>query len=111
MVKILLIIEYFKRGHNSYFGFAISIFNFANISFVTLVSLNVFEPSIFSYILLLIIFFCTYIPLTILIGRWDYKKGSFLVLQNLVRERSPLYLELFERLERIEKKLEETNDT
>ena len=67
-------------------------------------ALDILKPSLQHYFLLLLLLIIVYLPLSIVIGRWDYKHGSYIVLSKIVRETSPIYQELFDRLERLEKK-------
>ncbi len=55
-----------------------------------------------------ILFVSLYIPMAVLVGSWDYKKagGNFQTEQLLAKQRSPVLKELFDRLDRIEKKLD-----
>jgi len=61
--------------------------------------------NIINFGLLFIVF---YTPLAILTGRWDFKKdkGNFQTEQLLIKEKSPIWHEVFSRLDRIEQKIE-----
>lgn len=104
MSRLLRLFEYFKRSHSAYFSFVIQILNFTNILFVVLITLDIFKPTLQHYFFLILLLIFGYFPLSCVIGRWDYKHGSFIALSKILRERSPIYQELFERLERLEKK-------
>ena len=68
---------YFKAGHSGYLSFFISIFNFTVIQHRLLISqiplLSQILPSLTSFIVL---FTLTYIPIAILIGRFEFKRGA-----------------------------------
>ena len=48
-------------------------------------------------------FWIIYIPIAILLGRWDYKRILFQTEHKIIRENSPLYIELFNELDSIKK--------
>jgi len=68
---------YFKAGHSGYLVFFISIINFTVIQYRLLISqiplLSNILPDIVSFTVL---FMATYLPLAIMIGVFDYRKGG-----------------------------------
>jgi len=68
---------FFKAGHSGYLVFFISIINFTVIQYNLLISqipfLSKFIPDIIFFMLL---FIMTYFPLAILIGIFEFKKGT-----------------------------------
>lgn len=110
LAKFFLWKYYFIRGHNQYLAFIISIFNFIVIQFElvwrkALESFGIYI-SIFDFT---VIFGIIYFPIIIYLGRFDIKhrKGSLKVEQNLIKQNSPIYIELFETLERLEQKIDD----
>lgn len=100
---------YFIRGHNQYLAFVISIFNFIVIQFELVWREALQKFGIFISILdFTVIFGIIYFPSIMYLGRFDIKheKGSLKVEQNIIKKNSPLYIDLFNRLERIEDKID-----
>jgi len=68
---------FFKAGHSGYLTFAISLFNFAVIQHRLLISqipmLVEWIPNLTSFFLL---FIGVYIPMAILIGAFEFRKGT-----------------------------------
>ena len=68
---------YFKAGHSNYLTFFISIFNFTVIQYRLLLSQIPFFskllPDLFSFI---VVFTVTYIPVAIIIGVFEFKRGT-----------------------------------
>ncbi len=70
---------YFKAGHSGYLPFTLSIMNFIVlqhrlfISYVPFLSQYLEKLSTF-----VIVFFLTYIPLAVLVGYFDFRKGGMM---------------------------------
>ena len=95
--------QYFLRGHNQWFALAFSLINFTLIFYKLLLENLVFIPDYLkSYTLFVILFGLTYFPLATIIGFYDFKKGTFNAEQKLSREISPIWKELFSRIEKLE---------
>lgn len=95
--------QYFLRGHNQWFALAFSLINFTLIFYKLLLENLVFIPDhLKSYTLFLILFGLTYFPFATIIGFYDFKKGTFNAEQKLSREISPIWKELFSRIEKLE---------
>jgi hypothetical protein len=95
--------QYFLRGHNQWFALAFSLINFTLIFYKLLLENLVFIPDYLkSYALFVILFGLTYFPFATIIGYYDYKKGTFNAEQNLAKEISPIWKELFSRIEKLE---------
>ncbi|MHA2104725.1 MAG: hypothetical protein ACW981_14960 [Candidatus Hodarchaeales archaeon] len=95
--------QYFLRGHNQWFALAFSLINFTLIFYKLLLENLVFIPDYLkSYALFVILFGLTYFPFATIIGYYDFKKGTFTAEQNLSREISPIWNELFSRIEKLE---------
>lgn len=68
---------YFKYGHSGYFAFILSMFNFVVLQYNLLVEripfLKQYMPRMSTFIIL---FSLIYFPVAILIGRFEFKKGT-----------------------------------
>lgn len=96
--------QYFLRGHNAWFALAFSILNFTLIFNNLLVKNLDFVPDYLkSYATFFLVFGFFYFPTAALVGYLDFKKGTFAAEQNLTKEISPIWQEVFSRLEQIEK--------
>lgn len=101
--KFSRIKQYFLRGHNSWFALAFSLMNFTLIFYNLLFEKMDFIPEEFkSYGLFIIVFGIIYFPLSSLIGYLDFKKGTFRSEQLLVKELSPIWKDIFDRLVKLE---------
>ncbi|MHA1236735.1 MAG: hypothetical protein ACTSQ9_03625 [Candidatus Hodarchaeales archaeon] len=100
--------QYFLRGHSSWFALAFSLMNFTLI-FYNLLFVNLyFIPEIFKSFSIFFIIFCTlYLPFAMLIGYLDYKKGTYSAEQQLTKEVSPVWREVFEKFAVLEKQNQE----
>jgi len=68
---------FFKAGHSGYLSFAISLFNFAVIQHRLLISqIPMFSQALPSLTSFLVFFIVTYIPLAIVIGVFEFRKGT-----------------------------------
>jgi len=68
---------YFKTGHSGYLTFTLSIMNFVVLQHRLLISYIPFLSRYLTRLSTFIVFFCvTYIPLAILIGYFEFKKGG-----------------------------------
>ncbi|MDH5403256.1 MAG: hypothetical protein OEY49_12245 [Candidatus Heimdallarchaeota archaeon] len=95
---------YFIRGHSHWFSYLISLLNFITITFYLLIDeLTIIPDEAKKFRYYLIFFILTYFPLATFIGYYDLKKGTFRVEQNITKEFSPLWKELFTILEDIKK--------
>ena len=95
--------QYFLRGHNSWFALVFSILNFTLIFYKLLLeSLDFLPESLRSYAVFFVLFSAVYFPLSTILGYFDIKKGTFAAEQTLSKEYSPVWLEVFERLSRLE---------
>ena len=95
--------QYFLRGHYSWFALGFSILNFTLIFNNLLIKNLDFVPAALkSYATFFLIFGAIYFPLATIIGYLDFKKGTFAAEQRLSKELSPIWQEVFKRLEDIE---------
>lgn len=100
--------QYFLRGHSSWFALAFSLINFTLI-FYNLLFVNLyFIPEIFkSFSIFFVIFSCLYLPFASLIGYLDFKKGTYNAEQELTKEVSPVWREVFSKFTALEKQNQE----
>lgn len=97
---------YFRRGHNTYIGLPLSLINMGLIFYNFAFKNFAFIPEKFKSLpLFIFIFFLTYLPLCIIIGIIDYKKGSFKSEQETIANNSPNWQKLFKELKQIKEKL------
>lgn len=90
---------YFLRGHSNWFAYGMSFLNFITISFYLLIENLTIVPNSFRFRDYALLFFMTYIPLAIIVGYVDMKKGTYRVEQKMAMEMSPIWTEVFEKLE------------
>jgi hypothetical protein len=95
--------QYFLRGHSNWFALAFSLINFTLI-FYNLLFVNLFFiPDIFkSYSIFFLIFGICYFPTAAMIGWLDFKKGTYKEEQRLSLEISPIWQEVFKKLNSLE---------
>jgi hypothetical protein len=69
---------YFFRGHNAWFQFFLAMFNFLVIQYqLFIVDFNLQWLFFNNFFVFAIIFLNIYVTVSIFVGRWDYKRGSF----------------------------------
>jgi uncharacterized membrane protein YbhN (UPF0104 family) len=95
--------QYFLRGHGNWFALGFSLINFTlifyNLFFIDLF----FVPEILkSYSVFFIIFGICYLPVATCIGWLDFQKGTYKEEQRLSLEISPIWQEVFKKLNYIE---------
>ncbi|MHA2290700.1 MAG: hypothetical protein ACXACK_00905 [Candidatus Hodarchaeales archaeon] len=114
MVKVILrktvdrgarIKQYFLRGHNNWFALVFSLLNFTLI-FYNLLFINLFFiPEILkSYSIFFLVFGSLYFPLAAVLGWLDFKKGTYRAEIALTREISPIWQEVFKKLDSLDEK-------
>lgn len=85
--RLLRLWTYFRRGHSTYLIFLLSFANFIVIQYNFLVKSIPFLSSVFPSLSLFVVLFATfYLPVSVLVGWMDYKKGAVpidLALSNL----------------------------
>ncbi|MHA2363711.1 MAG: hypothetical protein ACXAC7_07120 [Candidatus Hodarchaeales archaeon] len=95
--------QYFLRGHNAWFALGFSLMNFTLIFYNLLFKNLFFVPnSIKSYSIFFVLFAAFYIPIATIFGFFDFRKGTFAAEQLLSKEISPIWKELFSRLQSLE---------
>ena len=105
--QVALLKTYFIRGHSQWFAYIISLLNFVSIFYYLVINNLSFIPDWFRFTYFIIIFVCTYFPITAFVGWYDFKKGTYKVEQNLVAEISPLWKKLFSQLDLISQRLDQ----
>ena len=100
--------QYFLRGHSNWFALVFSLINFTLI-FYNLLFINLyFIPEVLkSFSIFFIIFISLYFPFATIIGYLDFKKGTYRAEQQLARDLSPIWRDLFSKLEHLEKQNQE----
>jgi len=100
--------QYFLRGHSNWFALAFSLLNFTLIFYNLLFKNLFFIPEFLkSYLVFFIVFGCLYLPLATIFGYLDFKKGTYRAEQLLSREISPIWNEVFEKLDKLEQENQE----
>jgi len=106
---------YFRRGHNMYLAFMLSFANFVVIQYRLLIEYMPAFKLVFSRMLEFVaVFFLTYIPLAVVIGWLDIKRGAMPVEGAIAGRANPwvrdmlraLYLLAEDRKEEAKKVLE-----
>ena len=101
--RISITKQYFLRGHNSWFALAFTLMNFTLIFYDLLfVDLYFIPPFFKSYLIFLICFASIYFPLATIVGLLDYKKGTFSAEQTMQLELSPVWKQLFQKIDKLE---------
>ncbi|MHA2244714.1 MAG: hypothetical protein ACXADY_07060 [Candidatus Hodarchaeales archaeon] len=96
--------QYFLRGHNAWFALGFSLLNFTLIFYNLLFKNLFFIPEILkSYTIFFLIFGSMYFPLAAILGWLDFKKGTYKAEQALTLEISPIWKEVFIKLNNLEK--------
>jgi hypothetical protein len=100
--------QYFLRGHGNWFALMFSLINFTLI-FYNLLFVNLyFVPEYLkSFSVFFIIFGIIYFPVATIIGWLDFKKGTYKAEQQLARKISPIWKEVFTKLDHLEKQNQE----
>ncbi len=104
--KFSRIRQYFLRGHAQWFALGFNLLNFTIISFYLLIQNLTIIPEI-RFTVYFLLFVAVYFPIATLVGYLDYKKGTFAEEQRLVQQASPIWQEVFKKLNAIERELEE----
>ena len=95
--------QYFLRGHGTWFALAFSLLNFTLIFYNLLFIKLFFIPEVLkSYSIFFIIFGTFYVPIATIIGWLDFKKGTYKEEQRLSLEISPIWQEIFNKLNSLE---------
>ncbi len=103
LTKIGIFRTYFMRGYSVYFAFPIGLVSTSLIVYNFLIVKIPFLLKIFShYWLFFLIYSITLIPLSILIGKIDYKKGIYRHEQDEIVKHSPQWSKLFKKLDDME---------
>ena len=90
---------YFLRGHSHWFAYVMSLLNFVTISFYLLIDNLTIVPDNFKFRQYLLLFFIVYLPLAITVGYFDMTRGTYRVEQKMAKELSPIWKEVFEKLD------------
>jgi hypothetical protein len=100
--------QYFLRGHSNWFALIFSLINFTLIFYNLLFVKLYFIPEILKrFSIFFILFVIFYFPFAMSIGYLDYRKGTYRAEQELTKDLSPIWREVFSKLEILEKQNEE----
>ncbi len=95
---------YFLRGHSNWFAYVMSFLNFVTISFYLLIENMTIVPESFRFRHYVILFFVVYLPLASIVGYLDMTRGTYRVEQKMAKELSPIWNEVFSKLDLLESK-------
>lgn len=91
---------YFLRGHNSWFYFVFWLVSFTTIIYKLLLE-DLTLPDWMKFSYFFIFFILVYIPIAVIIGRFDYRRGTFRGEVNLSLEVNPIIQKQFQNQELI----------
>ena len=95
--RLIRIWIYFRTGHGTYLALTLGFLNFIVLQFRLLVSAIPSLSAFFPHLVYFAVFFIvTYVPLAIILGWMDYKKGSIVMDSVLRAEISPFTLDSVE---------------
>jgi len=81
---------YFRRGHNTYLAFLLSFANFMVIQYRLLIEYMPALKAIFQHLLVFAVtFFLIYVPISIVIGWYDYRKFAVPIDASIAAKASP----------------------
>ncbi|RLF14838.1 MAG: hypothetical protein DRJ66_05345 [Thermoprotei archaeon] len=90
---------YFRRGHSMYLVFIISFANFVVIQYRLLIQYIPLLKYIFTNLVIFALaFFLVYIPLAILIGWWDTKRGTVPISSRVMAKANPWNMDITKAL-------------
>jgi len=101
---------FFLRGYQGYFALLLSMVNTTIIIYKLLLEDFSILPSWIRYSYFAIFFMTLLIFVSILIGRFDMKKGTFNKEQEEFANHSPIWKRIFKDLDEIKEKLDLKND-
>ncbi|KKN33753.1 hypothetical protein LCGC14_0800720 [marine sediment metagenome] len=99
-VRLVRYRAYFISGHSQWLFFPVWLGNTLIIWYQLLFK----EFDIFQNIYIFsLLFLSFYIPIAVLAGRWNYKNksGTMKIEHSIIREYSPLWIEINEKLDRL----------
>ncbi|MHA2272882.1 MAG: hypothetical protein ACXACI_13535 [Candidatus Hodarchaeales archaeon] len=100
--------QYFLRGHSQWFALLFSLIMFTLIVNNLLIKNLHFVPDeLKSYTVFVTIFAIIYFPVATILGYLDFRKGTFAAEQILHQQMSPIWRDVFARLEKLEEGNEE----
>lgn len=111
LLKISRLRIYFLRGHSNWFAYVMSLLNFVTISFYLLIENLTIVSDNFKFRHYVLLFVVVYLPLAIIVGYFDMTRGTYRVEQKMAKELSPLWKEVFEKLDALGMKQNEIIDS
>ncbi|MHA1303214.1 MAG: hypothetical protein ACTSQE_05655 [Candidatus Heimdallarchaeaceae archaeon] len=101
---------YFLRGHNSWFYLMFYFVNFTLIFYNLLLEKLYFMPDWMSFWKFGLFFILVYPPVAILVGRFDFRKGTYKGEQQVQLAVNPLWRKNFQRMDELENQIRELKD-
>ena len=102
---------YFLRGHSQWFVYIFSLTSFSLLFYNFLFKNLGFIPEYLKqFSIFFLLFIVLYIPLAIIIGYFDYKKGTFKAEQGIILEWSPIWKKMFTEIEVLNSKLDKIQE-
>ncbi|OLS28452.1 MAG: hypothetical protein HeimC2_06710 [Candidatus Heimdallarchaeota archaeon LC_2] len=111
LLNISRLRTYFLRGHSNWFAYVMSLLNFVTISFYLLIENLTIVSDNFKFRHYVLLFVVVYLPLAIIVGYFDMTRGTYRVEQKMAKELSPLWKEVFEKLDALGMKQNEIIDS
>ncbi len=100
--------QYFIAGHSRWFALVLSLMNFTLIFFNLLwVDLYFIPEELKDFLVFFLIFMTGYIPLSIIVGYFDLRKGTFWAETQIALEVNPVFVKLFLELSAIRNDLKQ----
>lgn len=97
--KLLRYYQYFKRAHSSYAVYIIQLINFVIITYTLFLVNFLGLPVKIEYIIAYaVIFVLSYFTTCVVIGWWDYRRGTAPIEMELMWKANPMVRDLFQAL-------------
>jgi len=106
---------YFLRGHSQWFVYVFSLTNFSLLFYNFLFkNLRFIPEALKQFYIFFSLFIILYVPIAMIIGYFDFKKGTFKAEQMVMLEMSPIWKKMFIEINIIRNQLDiiqkEVND-
>jgi hypothetical protein len=88
------VLTWFKRGFGSWVSYLLSLVQFLIIAYLQVQKTTILDVLFPSLVIFSIVFVSTFFPLCVVIGYWDYKKGSFPTESNVAYLNSPWCMDI-----------------
>ncbi|MHA2295351.1 MAG: hypothetical protein ACXAEU_21935 [Candidatus Hodarchaeales archaeon] len=104
--------QYFLRGHVGWFALTFSLIQFTVIVY-ELVLRNLWfiqETPLNHYTIFLVIFVVIYLPTAVVVGFYDYRRGTYKAEQELSKELSPIWRDVFKEFRELKEENRHLNE-